>query len=242
MAESPIVARIRKLLAMTEEAGCSPAEAAEAMRRANELMTQHNIAIGEVGVGHEETIIEDGFSLGDKDPRRYNWCLLLAGALGRLFGTMPLRGMKASDSRRTVVSITFIGQATDVQVSLASLRWLIDLADRGWRSDWNQSRMDVSFGVYRASWLDGFVKAIKYQVDEILAARQNAATEADAAMFAIVACKEHEIERYLEDTNARLGSFSIGGPARVVDEAYVRGVLAGQAASINPMSELGRDG
>ena len=239
MAESPIVTRIRKLLAMTEEAGCSPAEAAEAMRRANELMTAHNIAVSEIPTGEPEPITEEEIILGDQAPERYDWCLKLAVLVAAIFGTQAYRGQSARTSRGISWRVIIVGEPTDVAVSSASLNWLIELGKRGWQESWEASRKNVPYGMFRVSWLAGFVTAVQGQVDRVLRDREQSATQSDASMFAIVACKMDAIDRYTRSQGSFTGVYNMKS-ARAIDEgAYLDGMKSGESASLTPMKSMG---
>lgn len=73
--DAGLIARIRKILARTEEAGCTPAEAEAAYGLASNLMAKHNLDQGEVdrasGLGGEgwadEAVFETARWSGDLD-------------------------------------------------------------------------------------------------------------------------------------------------------------------------------
>lgn len=87
---SPVVDRVRKLLALAERSG-SPAEAALAASRARELIAEHRLAEADLSVTGgedlpEERVIEEQIE-GDYARRKaQQWRVSLAGVLARSFG------------------------------------------------------------------------------------------------------------------------------------------------------------
>jgi hypothetical protein len=60
-----LMARVRKLLAMTEDRGCSEGEAANAAAMASALLAEHNLSLEEVSVGDDpEPVTRDEMDLG----------------------------------------------------------------------------------------------------------------------------------------------------------------------------------
>lgn len=73
-----IIAKIRKLLAMTEENGCSEGEAMTAALMAQKLMAKHNLTVADIDDDTSKgTIVEVGFEAGTK----YKWKYRLASII-----------------------------------------------------------------------------------------------------------------------------------------------------------------
>jgi hypothetical protein len=109
---SPVIDRVRKLLTLAERSG-SPAEAALAATRAQELIAEHRLAEADLSIAGgedvpDERVIEEQIEGEYARRKAQAWRVTLAGVLARSFGCKIYYWQKSS-------RIQAIGRESDVQ-------------------------------------------------------------------------------------------------------------------------------
>ncbi len=130
---SGLIARIRKILARTEEAGCTPAEAEAAYGLASNLMAKHNLDQGEVGRASglagegwaDEAVFETARWSGDLDRA--------AGILVTFFFVQPYRSYRAGPDGRELSSLVIFGSPTNVETARFIFNSLMAALGRLWK-------------------------------------------------------------------------------------------------------------
>lgn len=149
-----IIEKIRKLLAMTEENGCSENEAMIAALKAQKLMAEYNLSIADVDTEtSKQTIKEHEFYCGKGDKWKYR----LASVIARNFCCKTYFLNKTT--------IVFYGYEKDAKIATDVFKFLFNtgnkLADKCYYEYYKNGKN--TRGVKNA-YLAGFVKGI----DEIL--------------------------------------------------------------------------
>lgn len=144
--EDAVLARIQKLLAMTEENGCTAEEAASAMTLVNALMQEYNLTLTDVAV-RNAPIIEYDLELGASAAERSMAVQLIAAAIAQLWGLKIMRTMSVAPGhrRRTLERLTLIGARVDTLAAGDSISWLIDQGKRLGRYQANKTAWWVGY-------------------------------------------------------------------------------------------------
>jgi Protein of unknown function (DUF2786) len=127
-AKSEVIERVRKILAKTEDSGCSPAEAERAFAIASRIMAEHNLDMSEVEQkedGSQSWTEDDVFETG-------RWTLednLAYGIVNRYFFVEGFfAGKWANDKHRKV--LRFFGQPHNVETAKWAFNALHEAFDR----------------------------------------------------------------------------------------------------------------
>ena len=127
-AKSNVIERVRKILAKTEDSGCSPAEAERAFAIASRIMAEHNLDMSEVEQkedGSQSWTEDDVFETG-------RWTLednLAYGIVQRHFFVEGFFGCShAGGTRRKV--LRFFGQPQNVEAAKWAFNSLHEAFDR----------------------------------------------------------------------------------------------------------------
>lgn len=112
MDRDSIVDRIRKLLAMTERAGCTKAEAVQAALLAQKLIADNDVSSSELHGGSDDEPIE--YVVSDAATRFRDWGKVLAAAVADAFRCKTI-GVRSSSSR--YFQPQFIGHSSDAKAA-----------------------------------------------------------------------------------------------------------------------------
>ena len=118
-----IIDRIKKLIALAQNAGASENEAATAMQKAQDMLARYNLSIEQVSITKqeadiiEERLVESNF--------QYIWIRDLVKSIGRLYFC---RGFILNDNKKKVCC--FAGQPHNVAIAKDMLTYLVDTINR----------------------------------------------------------------------------------------------------------------
>ena len=133
-----LIDKVRKLLSMAEHSASNENEAATALRQAEKLMREHDIAHSEL---EASKLRADDMIRGDTDERRNSrWVWQLAWAAANVTDTKPTKQKG---------QVQFLGATEDVQVALMFFDYLTNVVERlakkyqGTRSDRNAFKLSL---------------------------------------------------------------------------------------------------
>lgn len=121
-----IIERIRKLLAMTELAGCTTPEAVQAALMAQRLIVEHGVEEGELHGSSEAEPIEEVLSGVRKRPG--SWGIRLAATVGAAFRCKVY--VTKADARERFYRPAFFGRRSDATAANVVFERLYEFCDR----------------------------------------------------------------------------------------------------------------
>lgn len=195
--EQKLIDKIRNLLNMTVERGCSESEAANAVHLASKLMEQHSLTMNEITEESRsdmsETEADPNVPLGTAQLWTENVALMLS----RYFGVYAIKKIKTTGA----VTYVFFGLSVDVTIASEVFVWVCDQGKRLARLRADEQG-DRSMG-FRASYLVGFAKGIVSQVETAIRDREKAesddASQGTGKYGAIVRHHAEEAQKYATD-------------------------------------------
>lgn len=204
---NPIVEKIKKLLRLGNNKGASFAEAASALRKAQELAAEHGIDIGAIPIGADgvEGVTHVTESSQKGVPHR-----LASGIVRRHFGVDTL-----FDSTGSKPVIHFIGIETQCQIASYVYVYLVRTMRAAWRNRTNRRLRD------RDSFLRGFAQAVESMIPEKF------------HQPGLVVSSKRYIEGVLLGPDAKLKTIGGGKPAKISDAAFFQGYRDGKKAEIH---------
>lgn len=223
-ARAAIIARMKKLAAMTIERGATEAEAALASAKLSAMMQEHNIAESELSVRAEalECGVEEFMVFGQDI-----WWLGLADACGKAFSTRvwckrtreDVLGL-GYDSK--VSYLRFFGFPTDRAASLA----MFAICHAAVMNEQVRERSAIA----RQSFIMGMCARLQERISA-LAPRQSTQSTSTALMVLKDQLVSDAYAAYLHENGIRLrGKRTSGG--KLDNSAFARGSAAGERVSL----------
>jgi hypothetical protein len=168
-----IMERVRRLLALRDDAGATPGESAAAAKMAAGLMARFQLDEAMVrgvktdAAGRAEVHVEEA------DVARADW----VPPGGRIVGWVQdlvsaaasAAGARAIFYRRTDVRVAFVGAWSDATVARETLVWLIGRVERDWqryRRENAPERVRAAGASFRNGWATGVRQAVDAEVAE----------------------------------------------------------------------------
>lgn len=199
-----VIERIKKMLALAENAASAPNEAATAARMAESLMRKHNIDMAEIitkelasGEGLvREFAIDDFDHASNKYPQ---WLNFLAVAISKMFDCHVTLGWTGRHTGgKACVNIQFFGYRDDVAISKWMFSYLIHeinrLADRYWEVRKVTAQHDGSTAkLVKKNYREGASTTICARIDEIVSKRAEE-LKSDSVSTALVVVKRKAVE------------------------------------------------
>jgi hypothetical protein len=223
MTDDPLLARVRKLLAMAEDPACTASEAEAFTAKATELIAKY-------GVDQALLAAADLTShpVGDRmvtllPPYARDKAVLLAAVAA------PLRCRVVQLARHGTCRCHLFGHAADLErVELLFTSLLVQAAHgiAGARVPWGEHA-----AAYRRSWLAGYTQAIQTRL--WAAERQAVAAEPGAEL--VLVHRTDLVERRRDETYPRLAKL---GPRRLRGGGMAHGYHAGQTADLGGRTEV----
>jgi hypothetical protein len=222
-AQDPLLARVRKLLAMAEDPACTPGEAEAFTAKATELIAKY-------GVDQAMLAVADPAAdpIGDRlltivAPYARDKAGLLAAVAS------ALRCRVVHLDRGATARSHLFGHAADLErVELLFTSLLVQAAH-------GLAASPVPWGehpaAYRRSWLLGYTQAVQSRLWE---SERSAAVAAPGAEL-VLADRTDQVERRRDEAYPRLAKL---GPRRLQGTGRARGWHAGQTADLGARTRL----
>jgi hypothetical protein len=164
MANSKIMERVRKLLAMAKDA-TSPNEAAIAARRARSLMDKHQLE--EHDIEDISTTAQFGKQTWENPNKKIpSWKNKLAVQVAKL-NDCEVKGTWVDDR----LGVTFQGMAEDVQIAGYMFDYLTTAGEYQY-SVFKSAQTGLNRGRYKTQFCDGFSEELRARIKEIIAERK----------------------------------------------------------------------
>ncbi len=162
-ASGRLFGKIEKLLAMTEDSGCTPAEAAQAALMARRLMASHDAKAFASGMPLDASPIVE--VPADAFPSIEEWGKELARAVARAFRCKCY----LSQSRKTGAwKATFLGHASDAEIARAIYEKLYGIGDRLGRASMESDGSTDAYHATTFGFLNGVERDLARQSVEAL--------------------------------------------------------------------------
>jgi Protein of unknown function (DUF2786) len=154
---SDLITRIRKILAKTEESGCTSAEAEAAYALASNLMAKYNLDMAQIeqaagldGDGWTEEIVhEAGRASSVHD--------MIAGICNRFFFVESVRSHGFRTNGKRVVSMLFFGSPTNVENARFIFTSLLEAVEKAWKCAFYSRQLERSDRLtFACGFIDGY--------------------------------------------------------------------------------------
>ena len=180
--------KIRKLLAMSRDAGASENEQAQALKHAQRLMLKH-------GINHidEKGKVDWGKVMEDFKKKPYQ---LLAQAVGRLYGTKPIF---AHDFK----TFRFVGRKEIREVAEMTTHYIADQLDLAYRTNLPKGMTKSE----RSSWRREFKLSCAYRVASRIDLMIKEITSNDKIAQAELGCKSVVVLNHTKELEMEIGDF-----------------------------------
>lgn len=218
---TPIVSKIKALLAKTVENGATEAEALMAAQKAGELMDKYELTMSEIEV-REESCEEDTVNVGNKKAHPVQYVAMTIGAFTDTRVWMGGPGK----------TIHFFGLKKDVQIATYLTQMLRRAIDSEWETYKNSAlyQMDPNHGrSQRASFMNGMAGRLSKRLREMKQQRE----QAKPTGTSLVPVKNQIVEQEFKKLGMKLTSTTNRTSIRS-SGAYHAGVAAGNRVNINP--------
>jgi hypothetical protein len=226
-----ILARIKKLLSLSESSNEN--EAAAAAAKAQELMFKYEVEMSQVAnldLRPNEKVDEHNFDLDAGESKVANWRSWLFGAVAETSMCQPYfhRSSRGYGKRGKVYG-RIIGRKSDVEVAQYTYSWLTNELERlSHQYMANQIYWDqYDSRKMRRSWLEGAAIGVSKKLREEFRSRS---TESEAST-ALVVVRDKEIQDWMEDHGLQLQSrkSTVSAQDR---KAYAAGFQTGSSLSV----------
>lgn len=191
-----IIARIRKLLALARDAGATEAEAAVAMRKASDLMMQHNIDAALVDNAPEAVKVIQSNNLTDAMDK---YQMMIVQAVACLY---DCRTLKYGDR------YCFVGRPFNIQACEETLPFVLDqleaqykIALKAFKGDRRLTKDER--GNFRTTFKEACALKVWRTAREIKAAQKNQIPDHKALV--VVNTMEQEVDSFLDGMNLKKG-------------------------------------
>jgi hypothetical protein len=213
----PLLARVRKLLAMAEDPACTPAEAEAFTAKATALIAKYGVDQAMLAAADPAIDpVGDRIVVVDPPYARDKAGLLVAVAA-------PLRCRVVHLTRQGTVRSHLFGHVADLDRAELLFTSLLVQAAHG------LSASPVPCGehpaAYRRSWLVGYAQAVQGR----LWAAEQSATDAAPGAEIVLLDRTEQVEQRRDETYPRLARL---GPRRLGGSGRLRGYHAGQTADL----------
>lgn len=223
-----IIDKVRKLLNMTVEAGCTINEAASAYKQAQKLIVQHRISVSDLNEGNDEEITNKHYLY--KGERVVHWKSRLASVLCHVNGAKMYYNNKYEQRKNgrigNVVYYQVIGRDSDVQVIDYFFKYLTNEIERLCKEE---QRRNPGEG---KSFSDSFKKgAADKIIQRLYEAVKEVRDESTSTSIVKVDMRDAEVQKWAKE-KLNLKSSNLHATANDA-RGYYAGVLAGAKISLN---------
>jgi Protein of unknown function (DUF2786) len=216
--ETPIVDKIRKILALAARGG-TEAEGNAAMAKAQELLALHNLTAEQVisSERHEDKVTEDRTATG----ARMNWKDYIHHAVARLYFCTAVKSGR---------SIVIIGKPADIAVARLIADYVIASAEKMIETLPSDRR-------FRNSWRVGFAGRISTRADDLIR-QAKAGTVVDSSTSTELALRPmYDAAKQANDdyTRSTFGRMTTRRPSTRLSsrEGYTSGTSAGNGVCLS---------
>lgn len=234
------VEQIKKLLRLARDKAASPAEAANALNRAMDLIAKHDVDVATLDLDEEtDNLVRENIPCG---ARISTIKFLIAGLLENYFKVrICLSKRRDFDPRRwrmtSESTIAIVGAESDVQIAIYVFEFLCGAATRAqsaWASEEKKARRKVT-GNKKDSFQRGWIYGVSTQL------RKPEAAVRDSRAAIVLSNRQRALDAFFEEQFP--GTETIRrAKKRVVRSAIEQGFAAGRKTQINAPLNAGKSG
>jgi hypothetical protein len=205
---SPIIEKIKKLLRLGRDKGATPAEAAVALQKAQDLAAEHGVDLGALSPDQDGT---GGMSHATENSTKGPAQIHASQLVKRHFNVATL-----FDSTGPKRVIHFIGVETNCQIAAYVYIYVVRAANQAWRNRANKRLRD------RRAFIIGFIAAIDRMMPEKF------------HQPGLVVVADRYIEGVILTGKTGIKITDVKGPKKPLsDKAFRDGFIEGTGAGIN---------
>lgn len=183
-----VLARVKKMLALANDAAATEGERDNALRMAHATLAKYNLSMAQVDA--TGGISEDRI-VGDFELREYAWMRSVAHAIGELFFCiMFYRKTQVKHAR-----YTFVGKDSNARTAVEMTRFILSSIDREGMRQARNIPGESPRGNYWRSFCKGAAARIYQRCQELIHAAQNQTAENATPGTALVLASVYKSER-----------------------------------------------
>lgn len=162
MSNEKVIEKIRKLLARTEENGCTPGEAATAAAQVAMLLAKYNLAISDIN-SEEMELVKEEFIKDTKSCSAYQ--AEIASALEKHFGVTTFLKRKYNANHTSYSILVVYGEKIKVQAFCQTYEFVYRAYQKCWTSYHKTLDEPTSLkSKRRLSYLRGFIDGVTNEI------------------------------------------------------------------------------
>jgi hypothetical protein len=225
-----VLRRIKHLLNKTVENGCTEGEALAALEKAQELLLNHNLSMGDVDAASKAEYARSGEKVGEERVRSEQkyipfWMLYLGQHIAKHnFCRTLLHNQR---------DLGFIGTATNVQASILMFNFIASQVVRLSR----ESHRERPRYIAAATWTKGFNEGLVHRVGERLRQLRAEQQAANVKVTALVVVSDKAVGEYIRTQYPRLHNIRGGGQPNF--SAHQAGYAQGDRVNLTPSQQVG---
>lgn len=183
-----VLSRIKKMLALANDAAASEGERDNALRMAHATLAKYNLSMAQVDAtgGATEDRVAGNFEL-----REYAWMRSVAHAIGELFFCI----MFYQKTQVKHARYTFVGKESNAQTAVEMTRFILNSIDREGIRQARNIPGESSRGNYWRSFCKGAAARVYQRCQDLIRAAQNQTAENTAPGTALVLASVYQSER-----------------------------------------------
>ena len=233
MEKTKAIDLVMKCLAMADSATYNPNEADNALRKARELCEAHGLEFAQMEATRQNRKPEEikyEVTKGHFEKEFASWEKTIPHLCNVLFETKCYWMIGGNIRNRLASSIVFVGTPQDVQLSIAVMPIIINLAKRYARSEYG-----TGWGPFHTSFCRGFISELQNKANREKAkakAKAPAVPGKSSCTALVVVNKETQVVKAFDDmtkgfSTCRSRRFS------AMDSAYQNGMERGRETNLN---------
>lgn len=183
-----VLSRIKKMLALANDAAASEGERDNALRMAHATLAKYNLSMAQVNA--TGSLTEDRV-VGDFELREYAWMRSVAHAIGELFFCI----MFYQKTQVKHARYTFVGKDSNARTAVEMTRFILSSIDRESIRQARNIPGESPRGNYWRSFCKGAAARVYQRCQELIHAAQNQTAENATPGTALVLASVYQSER-----------------------------------------------
>lgn len=226
-----VLARVKKMLTLANDAAASDGERDNAMRMALNLLAKHNLTVAQAEASGAKP--EEARQQGETFSRDQPWCRAAAHAVAEVFFCSYFY-VRGGTTKRGSVQHCFVGRASNVETAKVMADYVISSIMREANREWKKQADP-------GPWWSNFCKGAAHRVWERCAALKREAEQSSQAassgtalvLASVYAMEARANETFLSETLGLQLKTKASREKRVRGEGYAAGRAFGDKVSLN---------
>lgn len=228
MVTESILSKIKALLNMTVEKGCTTEEASTAMEKVQTLLLQHNLSIRDINTGEQKDEQVGKIGMVTKQADRYLWKIALLNVISK---NMMCSVIRNSHKRE----VYLFGTRENVSIVSEMHEWIAIQLEQMSLKDFNVYKRQGGY-VNGKSWKTSYFNAAISEINKRLSKPYENFSQTTGC--AVVLYNDKALSEAVKRVFPKVNK---GYSYRGTDAGRSFGRLAGQNASLTPQRKLGND-